>query len=92
MSAKSGLFQNNQLKCLRDFVDLQMSYFAQAHQMMADLQRELSGLVFQVVFVMNFGKVIRCSFSQLRGVVSKFIMCAYDSMNVAMFSSRYDST
>ncbi|EYB96156.1 hypothetical protein Y032_0153g2939 [Ancylostoma ceylanicum] len=34
---------NNQLKCLRDFVDLQMSYFAQAHQMMADLQRELSG-------------------------------------------------
>ncbi|KIH57091.1 BAR domain protein [Ancylostoma duodenale] len=35
--------KNNQLKCLRDFVDLQMSYFAQAHQMMADLQRELSG-------------------------------------------------
>ncbi|KJH44173.1 BAR domain protein [Dictyocaulus viviparus] len=34
---------NNQLKCLRDFVDLQMSYFAQAHQTLADLQRELSG-------------------------------------------------
>lgn len=34
---------NNQLKCLRDFVDLQRSYFAQVHQMMADLQRELSG-------------------------------------------------
>uniref|UniRef100_A0A0K0D2B8 BAR domain-containing protein n=1 Tax=Angiostrongylus cantonensis TaxID=6313 RepID=A0A0K0D2B8_ANGCA len=36
---------NNQLKCLRDFVDLQVSYFAQAHQTMADLQRELSGCV-----------------------------------------------
>ncbi|KAI6172848.1 hypothetical protein M3Y98_01018800 [Aphelenchoides besseyi] len=36
-------FQNNQLKCLRDFVDAQMSFYAQAHQHMADLQRELSG-------------------------------------------------
>ncbi|KAJ1370211.1 hypothetical protein KIN20_031899 [Parelaphostrongylus tenuis] len=35
----------NQLKCLRDFVDLQVSYFAQAHQTMADLQRELSGIL-----------------------------------------------
>ncbi|KAI6204716.1 hypothetical protein M3Y94_00708600 [Aphelenchoides besseyi] len=34
---------NNQLKCLRDFVDAQMSFYAQAHQHMADLQRELSG-------------------------------------------------
>lgn len=34
---------NNQLKCLRDFVEAQMSFYAQAHQHMADLQRELSG-------------------------------------------------
>ncbi|CAI2356996.1 unnamed protein product [Caenorhabditis sp. 36 PRJEB53466] len=34
---------NNQLKCLRDFVEAQMSFYAQAHQLMADLQRELSG-------------------------------------------------
>ncbi|KAH7708445.1 Endophilin-related protein 1 b [Aphelenchoides avenae] len=34
---------NNQLKHLRDFVDAQMSFFAQAHQQMADLARELSG-------------------------------------------------
>jgi endophilin-B len=34
---------NNQLKCLRDFVESQMSFYAQAHQQMADLQRELSG-------------------------------------------------
>ncbi|KAI6230635.1 Endophilin-B1 [Aphelenchoides fujianensis] len=34
---------NNQLKCLRDFVDAQMSFYAQCHQHMADLQRELSG-------------------------------------------------
>uniref|UniRef100_A0A1I7XIW1 WD_REPEATS_REGION domain-containing protein n=1 Tax=Heterorhabditis bacteriophora TaxID=37862 RepID=A0A1I7XIW1_HETBA len=38
-----SLEQNNQLKCLRDFVEAQMSFFAQSHQMMADLQRELSG-------------------------------------------------
>ncbi|CCQ25695.1 SH3 domain-containing GRB2-like protein B1 [Caenorhabditis elegans] len=34
---------NNQLKCLRDFVEAQMSFYAQSHQLMADLQRELSG-------------------------------------------------
>ncbi|PAV71908.1 hypothetical protein WR25_21503 isoform K [Diploscapter pachys] len=34
---------NNQLKCIRDFVEAQMSFYAQAHQLMADLQRELSG-------------------------------------------------
>uniref|UniRef100_A0A914BWS8 BAR domain-containing protein n=1 Tax=Acrobeloides nanus TaxID=290746 RepID=A0A914BWS8_9BILA len=34
---------NNQLKYLRDFVEAQMSFYAQAHQHMADLQRELSG-------------------------------------------------
>ncbi|TKR81002.1 hypothetical protein L596_014954 [Steinernema carpocapsae] len=34
---------NNQLKCIRDFVEAQMSFFAMAHQHMADLQRELSG-------------------------------------------------
>ncbi|CAD6185389.1 unnamed protein product [Caenorhabditis auriculariae] len=34
---------NNQFKCLRDFVEAQMSFYAQAHQLMADLQRELSG-------------------------------------------------
>ncbi|VDK49971.1 unnamed protein product [Anisakis simplex] len=36
---------NNQLKCLRDFVEAQMSFYAQAHKHMADLQRELSGIV-----------------------------------------------
>ncbi|PAV71924.1 hypothetical protein WR25_21503 isoform Q [Diploscapter pachys] len=36
---------NNQLKCIRDFVEAQMSFYAQAHQLMADLQRELSGTV-----------------------------------------------
>uniref|UniRef100_A0A915EEE8 Endophilin-B1 n=1 Tax=Ditylenchus dipsaci TaxID=166011 RepID=A0A915EEE8_9BILA len=35
---------NNQLKHLRDFVEAQMSFLAQAHQHMADLQRELSGI------------------------------------------------
>ncbi|OZC10891.1 BAR domain protein [Onchocerca flexuosa] len=35
---------NNHLKCLRDFVECQMSFYALAHQHMADLQRELSGL------------------------------------------------
>lgn len=34
---------NNQLKCLRDFVESQMSFYAQSHQHMADLLRELSG-------------------------------------------------
>ncbi|CAI4224086.1 unnamed protein product [Auanema sp. JU1783] len=34
---------NNQLKCLRDFVEAQMSFHAQCHQMMSDLQRDLSG-------------------------------------------------
>lgn len=34
---------NHQLKCLRDFVEAQMSFYAQAHQHMADLQRDLSG-------------------------------------------------
>uniref|UniRef100_A0A0R3RGD8 BAR domain-containing protein n=1 Tax=Elaeophora elaphi TaxID=1147741 RepID=A0A0R3RGD8_9BILA len=34
---------NNHLKCLRDFVESQMSFYALAHQHMADLQRELSG-------------------------------------------------
>ncbi|CAJ0559926.1 unnamed protein product, partial [Mesorhabditis spiculigera] len=34
---------NSQLKCLRDFVEAQMMFYAQAHQYMADLQRELSG-------------------------------------------------
>ncbi|KAK0404498.1 hypothetical protein QR680_017479 [Steinernema hermaphroditum] len=34
---------NNQMKCLRDFVEAQMSFFAMAHQHMADLQRELAG-------------------------------------------------
>uniref|UniRef100_A0A914X1U7 BAR domain-containing protein n=1 Tax=Plectus sambesii TaxID=2011161 RepID=A0A914X1U7_9BILA len=34
---------NNQLKCLRDFVEAQMTFYAQSHQHMADLQRELSG-------------------------------------------------
>ncbi|VDK82554.1 unnamed protein product [Onchocerca ochengi] len=34
---------NNHLKCLRDFVECQMSFYALAHQHMADLQRELSG-------------------------------------------------
>uniref|UniRef100_A0A1I7Z821 BAR domain-containing protein n=1 Tax=Steinernema glaseri TaxID=37863 RepID=A0A1I7Z821_9BILA len=34
---------NNQMKCLRDFVEAQMSFFASAHQHLADLQRELSG-------------------------------------------------
>ncbi|KAI6222303.1 hypothetical protein M3Y99_01514200 [Aphelenchoides fujianensis] len=46
-TAKQGtgltIEQNNQLKCLRDFVDAQMSFYAQCHQHMADLQRELSG-------------------------------------------------
>ncbi|VDK74594.1 unnamed protein product [Litomosoides sigmodontis] len=36
---------NNHLKCLRDFVESQMSFYAQAHQHMVDLQRELSGTV-----------------------------------------------
>uniref|UniRef100_A0A183ER33 Meis_PKNOX_N domain-containing protein n=1 Tax=Gongylonema pulchrum TaxID=637853 RepID=A0A183ER33_9BILA len=31
------------LKCLRDFIESQMSFYAQAHQHMAELQRELSG-------------------------------------------------
>uniref|UniRef100_A0A0N5A872 BAR domain-containing protein n=1 Tax=Syphacia muris TaxID=451379 RepID=A0A0N5A872_9BILA len=34
---------NNQLKCLRDFVEAQMSFYSQAHLHMADLQRELFG-------------------------------------------------
>uniref|UniRef100_A0AC34R172 BAR domain-containing protein n=1 Tax=Panagrolaimus sp. JU765 TaxID=591449 RepID=A0AC34R172_9BILA len=34
---------NNQLKCLRDFVEAQMNFYATAHQHMADLQRELNG-------------------------------------------------
>ncbi|MCP9263190.1 Endophilin-B2 [Dirofilaria immitis] len=34
---------NNHLKCLRDFIESQMSFYALAHQHMADLQRELSG-------------------------------------------------
>ncbi|VDN53942.1 unnamed protein product [Dracunculus medinensis] len=34
---------NNHLKCIRDFVEAQVSFYAQAHQHMADLQRELSG-------------------------------------------------
>ncbi|VDD93220.1 unnamed protein product [Enterobius vermicularis] len=34
---------NNQLRCLRDFVEAQMSFYAQAHLHMADLQRELFG-------------------------------------------------
>ncbi|KAL3990663.1 BAR domain family protein [Acanthocheilonema viteae] len=34
---------NNHLKCLRDFVESQMSFYALAHQHMAELQRELSG-------------------------------------------------
>ncbi|MFH4975197.1 hypothetical protein AB6A40_001906 [Gnathostoma spinigerum] len=36
---------NNHLKCLRDFVEAQMSFYAQAHQHMADLQRELNGVL-----------------------------------------------
>uniref|UniRef100_A0A1I7RWR3 BAR domain-containing protein n=1 Tax=Bursaphelenchus xylophilus TaxID=6326 RepID=A0A1I7RWR3_BURXY len=35
---------NNQLKCIRDFVDAQTSFYAQAHQQMVDLQRELSSV------------------------------------------------
>jgi len=35
----------NHLKCLRDFVDGQMTFYAQCHQHMADLQREISGLM-----------------------------------------------
>ena len=38
---------NNQLKNLRDFVEAQMSFYAQAHQHMTDLQRELSSSGFQ---------------------------------------------
>uniref|UniRef100_A0A915JI25 BAR domain-containing protein n=1 Tax=Romanomermis culicivorax TaxID=13658 RepID=A0A915JI25_ROMCU len=34
---------NNHLKCLRDFAEAQMTFYAQCHQHMADLQRELSG-------------------------------------------------
>ncbi|GMT05104.1 hypothetical protein PENTCL1PPCAC_27278, partial [Pristionchus entomophagus] len=34
---------NNQLKCIRDFVEAQLSFYAQAHQSLADLQRDLSG-------------------------------------------------
>uniref|UniRef100_A0A7E4VKJ8 BAR domain-containing protein n=1 Tax=Panagrellus redivivus TaxID=6233 RepID=A0A7E4VKJ8_PANRE len=34
---------NNQLKCIRDFVEAQMNFYATAHQHMADLQRELNG-------------------------------------------------
>uniref|UniRef100_A0AC35UFY8 BAR domain-containing protein n=1 Tax=Rhabditophanes sp. KR3021 TaxID=114890 RepID=A0AC35UFY8_9BILA len=34
--------RNNQLKCVKDFVECQMSFYAQAYQQMADLQRDLS--------------------------------------------------
>uniref|UniRef100_A0A0K0FCC7 Endophilin B (inferred by orthology to a D. melanogaster protein) n=1 Tax=Strongyloides venezuelensis TaxID=75913 RepID=A0A0K0FCC7_STRVS len=34
--------RNNHLKCIRDFVETQMAFYAQAHQTMVDLQRELS--------------------------------------------------
>ncbi|CAJ0916246.1 unnamed protein product, partial [Mesorhabditis belari] len=51
---------NGQLKCLRDFVEAQMSFFAQAHQHMADLQRELSGTLSlgnaQILVTNTFGK------------------------------------
>jgi hypothetical protein len=36
---------NNQLKCLRDFVEAQMNFYATSHQHMADLQRELNGSI-----------------------------------------------
>lgn len=39
----AGLGQNNHLKALRDFVECQMAFYAQAHQHMSDLQRTLSG-------------------------------------------------
>ncbi|KRX95326.1 Endophilin-B1 [Trichinella pseudospiralis] len=35
----------NHLKCLRDFVEEQMAFYAQCHQYAADLQQALSGIV-----------------------------------------------
>ncbi|KRZ78535.1 Endophilin-B1 [Trichinella papuae] len=35
----------NHLKCLRDFVEEQMAFYAQCHQYTADLQQALSGIV-----------------------------------------------